>query len=123
MIRYSQRGAVDLSEAKKIITSLAEKRYPLIEEVEGRIYIHIPKESATDVILIALAYRYPDRITRAELIDIVKRNGFSLPNANVAVLRALNLIDSSDEGLRILAPALARAERLLQAEEERLYQS
>ena len=116
MVRFSQKGVVNLEEAKEIVASLIEKKYPLIEEIEGRIYFHRKTKSAPDVALVALAWRYPARIAKQELIDMVKRNGFTEHNAGVAVSRSMKYVDESAQGLRLLAPGLAKAEKLLSDE-------
>lgn len=116
MIRYSQQGIVDLTEARKIVASLAEKKFPLLEEIEGRIYFHKHGKSAPDVVLVALTYRYPGRIPKAELIEIVRRNGFNQTNAAMAVSRAMKYVDENAQGLRVLAPGLAIGESLLGAD-------
>src|SRR5262249_33546811 len=87
MIRYSQPGAMNVQEAKDIVESLVERKYPLIEEVDGRVYFHGRKKSAPDVALLALVYRHPKRIPMEDLIEIIKRHGFTEPNARIAVKR------------------------------------
>lgn len=114
MIRVAQKGAVDLNEAKMLVDSLVEKKYPLVEEVEGRMYFHLKKKTAPDVVLMALARRHPARMGRQDLVDTVKRNGFSLNNAHVAVTRISKMVDDDGDGnLRLLAPGLKRAEELM----------
>ena len=54
MIRYAQRGAVDTDAAKNIVDSLVTRKYPLIEEVDGRPYFHLKNASAPDIALVAL---------------------------------------------------------------------
>ncbi|MCI0352391.1 MAG: hypothetical protein L0Z53_23485 [Acidobacteriales bacterium] len=115
MIRLAQKGAVDLSEAKALVESLAEKRYPLVEDVEGRLYFHLRNKSAVDVALLALAHRYPKRLSRQELVDTVRRNGFKKRNAEVAVQRIAKFADDDGHGeLRLLATGLKKAEDLMQ---------
>lgn len=116
MVRYAQKGAVDPAKAKDIVSSLIERKYPLIEEVDGRIYFHGHKKSATDVALVALAYRHPGRISKQDLVDIVKRHRFTAHNAAVAVSRIMKYVDESTEGFRLLTPGLAIAERLLSSD-------
>lgn len=114
MIRVAQKGAVDLVEAKTLVDSLVEKKYPLVEEVEGRMYFHLKKKAAPDVALMALARRHPARMGRQDLVETVKRNGFSLNNARVAVTRISKMVDDDGDGnLRLLAPGLKRAEELM----------
>lgn len=68
MIRVAQKGAVETNEARALVDALVEKRYPLIEDVDGRVYYHIKGKSAVDAALLALAYRYPKRMSKDELV-------------------------------------------------------
>ena len=113
MIRNAQKG-LDMAEAKELVESLSARRYPLIEEVDGRVYFHHAKKSAPDVAVLALAYRHPKRMSRDELLATIKRHGFKSTNANVAVTRIRNFIDDDGKGnLRLLAPGLKKAEQLM----------
>jgi hypothetical protein len=117
MVLLSQKGAVNLGEAKQLVESLTEKKYPLVEEVNGRVYFHLKKKSAPDVALLALARRYPNRIARRDLIATVTRNGFSEANARVAVQRISRLTDNDGaDNLRLLAPGLKRADETMKEE-------
>jgi hypothetical protein len=114
MIRIAQKGALNLDDAKTLVDSLVEKKYPLFEEVDGRMYFHLKDKAAPDVALMALARRHPARMTRLDLVETVKRNGFSLNNARVAVTRISKMVDDDGDGnLRLLAPGLKRAEDLM----------
>lgn len=113
-IRNAQKGVVDPSQARELVESLVEKKYPVVEEVEGRIYLHAKKKSAVDVGLVILARRYPRRVSRDNLIEAIKRNGFTLANAKVATGRVAKFVD--DDGtaqLRLLAPGLKHAEEII----------
>lgn len=113
-IRYAQKGAVDPSQARDLVESLVEKKYPIVEEVDGRIYLHAKKKSAVDVGLVILARRYPRRVSRDDLIEAIKRNNFTLRNAKVAADRIAKFIDNDGRGqLRLLAPGLNRAEEVI----------
>lgn len=119
MIRVAQKGAVDTEEAKALVDSLVERRYPLIEEVDGRVYFHLKEKSAVDAALLALAYRYPRRMAKDELIATVRRNGFKRANAQVAVQRIGKLVDNDgNDQLRLLAPGLKAAEGLMKRQAE-----
>lgn len=114
MIRHAQQGAVDGNAAKMIVDLLTRKKYPLIEEVDGRVYFHYRKKSASDVALLALAYCYPKRMNEEEVIETVKRHGFKKNNARVAVSRIKRYVDDDgNSNLRLLAPGLRKAEELM----------
>jgi len=114
MIRLAQKGAVDLSQANALVESLVEKKYPLVENVDGRIYFHVPDKSAVDVALLALAYRYPKRMSKQDLTETIERNGFAATNARMAVQRVSKYVDDDGAGqLRLLAPGLKKAEEVM----------
>ncbi|MCX6570514.1 MAG: hypothetical protein NT006_03710 [Candidatus Aminicenantes bacterium] len=114
MIRLSQKGVVDLEEARKLVDSLTRKKYPFIEEVDGRVYFHLEKKTAPDVALLALDHAYPGRLSKQNLIDAIKRNGFSSDNARKAVQSISHFVDNDgNDRLRLLAPGLRRAEEII----------
>lgn len=114
VIRYAQKGAVDPTAARDLVESLVAKKYPVLEEVDGRIYLHANKKSAVDVILVILARRFPRRVHRNDLMEMVKANGFSEANAKVAVKRASKYADDDGQGyLRILATGRQRADEVI----------
>jgi hypothetical protein len=112
-IRYAQKGAIDPSQARDLVESLVEKRYPVVEEVDGRVYLHAKRKSAVDVGLVVLARRHPRRVQKGELIESIKRNGFTQKNASVATGRLAKFVDDDVNGLRLLAPGLKRAEQVI----------
>jgi hypothetical protein len=114
LIRISQRGAVELEEAKELADSLTQKKYPFIEDVDGRVYFYLKKKTAPDIALVALAHAYPGRISRQDLVDTIKRNGFKDDNARKAVLGISGLVDNDGhDQLRLLAPGLQKAEQIM----------
>lgn len=114
MIRVATKGAVDLSEAQRLVESLTEKKYPLFEEVEGRMYFHLENKSAPDVALLALARRYPERMRKDELMRTIIQNSFTEANARMAVNRIMRFVDDNGrEEFRLLAPGLQKAEKIL----------
>ncbi|MGD0651003.1 MAG: hypothetical protein ABSA97_07670 [Verrucomicrobiia bacterium] len=114
MVRYSQKGAVDLKQAKEMVDSLMVRKYPLIEEVDGRVYFHHKKKSAPDVALLALSYCYPNRMKEEDLIATIKRHRFKDTNARMAVTRIRKFTDDDGQGqLRLLAPGLKEAEEIM----------
>lgn len=113
-IRFAQKGVVDPSDAELIVESLTERRYSVIENVDGRVYLHAAKKSAVEVALVVLAQRHPKRMIRADLVEAVKRNGFSQNNANLAVTRIKPLLDFDEAGdMRLLSTGLRRAEEII----------
>lgn len=114
MIRVATKGAVDLSETQRLVESLTEKKYPLFEEVDGRMYFHLENKSAPDVALLALAHRYPERMRKEELMRTIVRNTFTEANARVAINRIMKFVDDNGrEEFRLLAPGLQKAEKIL----------
>jgi len=114
MIRLSQKGAVDLDEAKKLVDSLTEKKYPLIEEVDGRVYFHLKKKTAPDVALLTLAHHHPRRVSKHLLVEAVKRHGFTDPNSRMAIHGITRFVDNDgSDNLLLLAPGLKEAEEIM----------
>jgi hypothetical protein len=114
LIRFAQKGAVDPSEAAELVEGLMERKYPVVEVVGDRIYLHAKKKSAADVILVALARRHPRRMSKQQLISTAQNNGFSNHNADMAVSRIKKFVDKDEDGrVRLLGPGLRRAEEII----------
>jgi hypothetical protein len=119
LLRYAQKGG-DLAQTAALVAGLMRRRYPFIEEVDGRVYFHVPRISARGVALLTLWHRYPGRIAKAELIGAVRRHRFTTNNANVAVSRLGGAVDDDGQGLlKLLIPGLREAERLIDQAEQR----
>ena len=113
-IRYAQKGAIDPREAAELVEGLVEKKYPAVEVVDGRVYLHAKRKSAVDVVLVALARTHPRRMTRSQLIAIARSNGFSRQNAGVAIGRIRKFVDEDESGMmRLLLPGLRKAEDII----------
>jgi hypothetical protein len=116
MIRVSQKGAVDVDDAKSLVDSLTAKKYPHVEEIEGRVYFHFNNISARDVALLTLAHCHPRRAAKRDLIGAIRRHGFSASNAKKAIERISSLVDDNGEAqLRLLIPGLRKAEEIMKA--------
>jgi hypothetical protein len=115
-IRYSQKGAVDPTGAEQMVESLTERRYSVIEKVDGRVYLHASKKSAVEVALVVLAQQHPKRMNNADLVEAVERNGFSEKNAKLAISRISHQFDVDGAGeMRLLSTGLRRAEDIIRA--------
>ncbi len=116
MLRFAQKGTLNIDQTQAIVESLAQRQYPSIEEVDGRIYFHYAHLSATDVAALILAHVYPKRIARTELIKNIVRHDFSEPNARTALGRIARLYDDDgSENLKALAPCLQKADSIIQS--------
>jgi hypothetical protein len=119
LIRYAQKGAVNLAEAKQLVESLTERKYPFLEDVDGRFYLHKKGKSAPDVALVALARSHPARISTTDLIATMRRNGFTDANARKAMRRIARLVDDDGHGrLRLLAPGRQKADQIMKSAAE-----
>ena len=57
MLRVAQKGSLDPAGVQEIVAGLIQKRYPHIEEVQGRIYVSIKGLSAREIAIAALFLR------------------------------------------------------------------
>lgn len=121
LVRFAQDGSVEPGEAAKIVVALTQKRYPPIEEVDGRTYFHLTGLSAREVALLALWKVHPGRMSTAELIAAAARHGSSMANAKMGVSRLRHKVtdDDGQGNLRLLAPGIEEAERLISTREQR----
>jgi hypothetical protein len=113
MLRIAQRGA-DPARVQELVGGLLQKRYPFVEEVDGRIYVSIKRLSARDIARIVLWYVYPRRLEKKQLIETLRRHRMSLANANMAVARLTGVVDDDGRGrLRLLRVGLQEVESLV----------
>jgi hypothetical protein len=96
MVRFSQKG-LDLAEATKIVEGLMRRKFPLSEEIGGRIYTQIG-DSAPGVALGVLFTIYPKRMPKDELAKTLLRHEFNEKNANMALVRIKKYVDSDERG-------------------------
>jgi hypothetical protein len=116
ILRYSQKGAIDFHGVSVMISTLTQKRYPFIEEVDGRIYFHLRrKKSARTSVLLTLWRQFPARVSKQDLIRACTEvHHFTLKNAKTALSRLVDVTDDNGKGdLRLLAPGLEEAEAIL----------
>lgn len=102
MIRLSHQGALQPDDAADVVDRLMEKRYPDIEEIDGRIYVNRDGLSATDIALLVLERRYPSRLGRDELVDTLCRHEITRNSAQVALSRTKQFTDADGQGNLVL---------------------
>lgn len=120
MLRYAQKGALDPARVQELVDGVTQRQYPLIEDVDGRVYFHVPGSSARDVALLSLWQKHPGRMSEDELIAAVIRHHFKKANASMAVKRLGRLVDRDEHGrLRLLQPGMHAAEELVRSAEVR----
>ncbi len=108
LLRYAQRGG-DLGQTAVLVGGLMQRRFPFIEEVDGRVYFHVPKMSAREVALLTLWYRHPLRVPKEELVAAAERHRFTTKNARMAVARLGGAVDDDGHGrLQLLVPCARR---------------
>jgi hypothetical protein len=114
MIRFSQKGAIDLTRASQLVAALTQKKFPVIEEVGGRVYFHLKGLSAREDALLTLWHAHPGRLNGDELVGAARRHGSSKANARLGISRLKPLTDDDGEGnLLLLTPGILEAEQLI----------
>jgi hypothetical protein len=114
LVRFAEKGK--FQEAKELVAGLIQRRYPLIEDVDGRTYFHIPGLSGRQIALLTLWHRHPRRLTKAELVESLLRHHITAANANTAVSRVASVVDvDTAGGMRLLQPGIAEAEGLIES--------
>jgi hypothetical protein len=115
IIRFAQKGMLNMDQTQGIVESLTQRKYPTIEHVDGRIYFHYQGLSAPDVGTLVLADVYPKRIMSSEVVQTIVRHHFSFKNATVALRRINHLYDDDGTGrLKALGTCLLKAETIMQ---------
>ena len=112
MVSYSQKG-MDLDEAKEAVDGLTRRKYPFMEEIDGRVYWDIAN-SAREAALLILYGVYPTRMSEESLVRQVARHGYSQKNAKMGVQRIRTRVDDDDHrNLRLRNVGVREAEELI----------
>jgi hypothetical protein len=118
MVRYSQKLG-DPSRAKIVVDGLMRRRYPFVEEIDGRAYFDLRSaKSARDLGLLILWHSGAAGISREELVHAIQRQkrSITLANARMAVTRLADLLDDDGSGnVRLRATGVREAEQLIDA--------
>lgn len=113
MVSNSQRG-MDLDQAKAAVDGLMKRKYPYMEEIDGRVYVDIA-ESAREAALLILYGIYPTRMSEESLARQVARHGYSQKNAKMGVRRIRTRVDEDDHGnLKLRNIGVREAEELIE---------
>ena len=114
MLRYSQKGSVDIALVADLVATLTERKFPFVEDVDGRSYFSLKGLSARDVVLLTLWRIHPRRMSKKELVEAAQRHGNSKANAAVAVSRVGEIVDDDGGGnLRLLMSGIREADALI----------
>ncbi len=112
LIRYAQKG-MDLDETKAVVDGVVKRKYPFMEEIDGRLYVDIAG-SAREAALLVLYAIYPKRMSGEELTDQVRRHGYKRTNAKMGVARIRNAVDEDENGnLKLRSVGVREAEELI----------
>jgi len=111
MIRLSHKGALKPDDAADVVDGLMEKRYPDIEDIDGRLYVNLDGVSAPDIALLVLERKYPARFGHDKLLEtLLRHEGVRKNNAQVAMTRIRKYIDDDGKGnLKLRANGRQRA--------------
>lgn len=118
LVRYSFNGDITVEEAKFLVESIFKKRIRFFEEIDGRIYINLPKKlfkklSCRDIGVLILYYVYPKRIVKNTLSIQLKKHGFKKDNIVKSVQRLESLVDENENGLLLRGIGRKEAETIL----------
>lgn len=113
LVRFSIKESINIEEAKKIIDSLIERKYPIFEEIDDRVYVdHTKFKSANECGLLVLYKIYPNRITKNKFTDCLKRHNFK--QSAIKIERLLNYIDiDKHDNILLRATGRQKAEEIL----------
>lgn len=103
LIRLSQKGTLHPDTAAAMVEGLMEKRYPDVEDIDGRLYVHQKGLSGKEVAIRILERVYPNRMSRQELIATLRRHGEKEHNAKRSVERVAGVVDELDGNLKLRA--------------------
>lgn len=113
LVRFATKKSIDIEEAKKIISSLIERKYPIFEEIDDRVYVdHKKFKSANECGLLILYNVYPNRIAKNKLTDCLKRHNFK--QSAIKFERLSNYIDvDKHDNILLRATGRQKAEEIL----------
>ena len=113
LVRFATKKSIDTEGAKKIIGSLIERKYPIFEEIDDRVYVdHKKFKSANECGLLILYKVYPNRIAKNKFTDCLKRHNFK--QSAIKFERLSNYIDiDKHDNILLRATGRQKAEEIL----------
>src|SRR3989344_5993101 len=113
LVRFATKKSINTEEAKKIIGSLIERKYPIFEEIDDRVYVDNKKfKSANECGLLILYKVYPNRIAKNKFTDCLKRHNFK--QSAIKFDRLSNYIDiDKHDNILLRATGRQKAEEIL----------
>lgn len=113
LIRFAAKGNLSPEQAKSLVDSVTRRRYPIFEEIDGRIYVHSDKhETSLECAILILYALYPRRIEIGILSDLLERHGYETQGFRWDSLD--RYIDMDESGCILLrVPGRQKAEGLL----------
>lgn len=113
MIRVASKGKASLEEASDLIQGLAQKTFPIFEEIDGCTYVNTnSKLSAPDLALLLL-YKC-QKIEEEELIRFMLKHHHKRDAARMAIKRGLKGLVAEDSGkLSLRGNGRKKAEELM----------
>jgi hypothetical protein len=111
LVRFSAKEDIDIDEAKEIVDSLMKRRYPIFEEIDGRVYVN-RYTSAPECALLILYRLYPRRVDMKTLVDLLTRHRFRRTALKFERLKQYVDIDS-DGNILLRATGRQKAEQIL----------
>ncbi len=113
LVRFSSKGSLRPEQAKSLVDSVICRRYPMFEEIDGRIYVHRDKyETSLECAILILYKSYPRRMDIGELSDSLGRHGFETQGFRWDNLDRYIDIDE-ESGVLLRSDGRQRAEKLL----------
>ena len=114
LARFSQKGSLAPDQAMELVEELMEKRYPIFEEIDGRLYVNKEGLSALDTAVLLLNFKYPNRIGKQNLTDMLVRHNFTRENSKMAITRLSKFVDEDDGGkLKLRGIGRVKADSIL----------
>jgi hypothetical protein len=77
LVRFAAKGNLSPEQAKSLVDSITRRRYPIFEEIDGRIYVHHSKyQNPLECAILILHKLGSRRIDEDTLFDLLKRHSF-----------------------------------------------